>query len=957
MTTKKLFKKRFAQLIFMIAALIGSLAFSTVQAQTGTVKGTISDAETGETLIGATVLIQGTTKGTITDIDGNYLINGIASGNYNLVISYVSYEQLIERVEVKKGGTTELNITLKPASVEVDAVKVTATRRTDTELAMISSIKTSNVVLSGISKQQISKSQDKDASEVISRVPGVTVRDGRFINVRGLDERYNVVLMNGVQAPSSESDRRAFSFDMIPSSLIDNLLLYKTPAPEIPADFAGAVVLIQTKNTVDNNSFDISYGTGYRYNTTFKDFYTYRGGKTDWLGFDDGTRSLPDAFPATQQEFRELADAPTEADKARITELGQAFNKIWSPEQKKSIPDQSFSVTLNRKFLLGKVSAGNTTSVGYSMGDQFREVFRAGYQAYDYINDRPDTAYYFNDDIYSTKTKLNGLSNWLFVFGNNQKIEFRNFFNQYSDKQTILRDGRDNYGGLDKKGLELSFQSRMIYSGQLGGTFNWRDAKSNLNWTAGYSYTNKQQPDIRRIEMNKNDDSEDYSLSFNFNADPKMIGRLHLKNNENIYVGALNYGHKFQLGNLTPEFTTGIMYENKQREFVARNIGYAISNVLGFNWSLAAMPIDSVFQDKNINYTDGIKIDESTDPTDSYTANNELFAGYAAINMPIGKFRLHTGVRVENNNQTLKSMDRTGADFNISNNYLDFFPSANLTYNLSEKSLVRFAYGRTINRPEFREISLQAYYDFEEKATIYGDTSLTNAYIQNVDLRYEWFPAAGDLITIGGFYKRFKNPIEAHLVEAGSGRNYTFDNAELAESYGLEIDIRKSFLQLESADNILRSFRHMVVVFNLALIESKLHTNDENAREDVRQMQGQSPYIINTGLFYDNPESGLMISVLYNIIGPRLMFVGDNRTPHIMQMPRNLIDITLNKKLGKNVTLKLGVKDLFNQPVELRQNERIQLYPGVSEDYSDRVQRTQVYKPSSAFTAGISVSL
>ncbi|MBN1142846.1 MAG: TonB-dependent receptor [Bacteroidales bacterium] len=954
--TKFLQTKLMKRFLFFASLMFITSAYN-LTAQTGAVKGKIEDSETGETLIGATVLIQGTNKGAITDVDGNYVLGGIAPGDYNLVVSYVSYEQIIERIQVNKNAPTVIDFKLKPASVQVNEVRITANKRTDTEIAMISGIKSSNLVVSGISKQQIARSQDKDASEVISRVPGVTVRDGRFINVRGLDERYNVVLMNGVQAPSSESDRRAFSFDMIPSSLIDNLLLYKTPAPEIPADFAGAVVLIQTKNTVDNNSIDISYGTGYRSNTTFKDFYTYRGGKTDWLGFDDGTRGLPNGFPETQQEFRNLADNPDEADKARLTELGQSFNKIWSPEIKRSIPDQSFSVTLNRKFLLGKVSVGNTTSIGYSVGDQYREVFRAGYQTYDYINDRPDTAYFFNDDIYSTKTKLNGLSNWLFVFGNNQKIEFRNFYNQYSDKQTILRDGRDNYGGIDKGGVELSFQSRMIYTGQIGGAFNWRDTKSNLNWTVGYSYTNKEQPDIRRIEMNKNEDSDDYSLSFNFNADPKMIGRLFLYNHENIYVGSLNYGHKFQLGNLTPEFTTGVLFEDKHREFVARNIGYAISNVLGFNWSLAAMPIDSVFQDKNINFTNGIKIDESTDPTDSYSANNRLFAGYAAINVPFGKFKLHTGVRLEKNNQTLESNDRAGAGFSINNNYLDFFPSANLTYNINGKSLVRFAYGRTINRPEFREISQQAYYDFEEKATIYGNPSLTNAYIQNADLRYEWFPYPGDLITIGGFYKRFKNPIEAHLIEAGSGRNYTFANAELAESYGMEIDIRKSFIQFENSDNLLRSLRHMVVVFNLALIESKLRTNDPDAREDVRQMQGQSPYIINTGLFYENPKNGLIISVLYNIIGPRLMYVGDNRTPHIIQMPRNLIDITLNKKITEKITLKLGVKDLFNQPVELRQNERIQLYPGVSDDYSNRVQRTQVYKPSNSFTAGISVSL
>jgi outer membrane cobalamin receptor len=943
------------QPIIYAVLLLFIISFSPMAAQNGSVQGKITDGSTGEALIGASVLIQGTTKGAVADLDGNFLLDHVADGAYNLIFSYVSYEQKIQRIEIKNGSAVNIDAKLQSASVAIGEVKVVASKRSDTEIAMINSIRNNSLVVNGISKQQISKSQDRDASEVISRVPGVTVRDGRFINVRGLDERYNVVLLNGVAAPSSESDRRAFSFDMVPSALIDNLVLYKTPAPEIPADFAGAVVQIQTKNTVDVNSTDISYATGYRQNTTFNDFYTYQGGKTDWLGFDDGTRDLPSAFPSTS-EFRQLADNPSDAEKTQITELGRAFNKIWTPYQSRAIPDQAFGLTINRKFLLGNVSVGNTTAIGYSTGNQFREVFRAGYQAYNVTTDQPDISFYFNDDVYTTKTKANGLFNWLFVFGNNQKIEFRNFFNQLSDKQTILRLGRDFYGGINKAANELSFQSRSMYSGQLGGNFNFNQSLINLNWTLGYSYTNKIQPDIRRVERNQDESTGLYTLSINFNADPKMIGRLSLTNHEHIYVSSLNYSHRIQMGNLMPEIKTGLLYEQKNRDFEARNIGFAMSNGLTFNWNLMYQPIDSVFQDKNINFTDGIKVDESTDPTDSYSAGNKLFAAYAAINIPVGKLKIYTGLRLEKNDQSLEGLDRSGALYKISNDFTDLFPSLNLSYNISDKSLLRFAYGRTINRPEFREISLQSYYDFEEKATIYGNTDLQNSYLQNIDLRYEIFPENGDMLTFGGFYKHFSNPIEAHLTEAGSGRNYTFDNAESAESYGIELEIRKSFRSFENSDHVLRMLRHMVVVFNVALIKSELQTNDPNAREEARPMQGQSPYILNTGLFYDNPDMGLMISVLYNIIGERIMFVGDKDEPHIIQMPRNLIDITLNKRLGEYVTLKAGIKDLFNQPVEMMQNERIQLVPGVSDSEVKREQRTQIYKPSTGFMLGLSVN-
>jgi TonB-dependent receptor len=940
--------------IMLIALLAVGMNLS---AQTGSVSGKITDEATGEGLIGANVLIQGTTRGAITDLDGNYKLEGMANGSYNLVISYVSYEQVIIRADVKKGESIVIDLKLKTAATSLGEVKVVANKRTDTELSMISSMRNSSLISSGISKQQISRSQDKDASEVISRVPGVVIREGKFINVRGLDERYNVVWLNGVSTPSSEADRRAFSFDVLPSSLIDNIVLFKTPAPELPADFAGAVVQIQTKNTVDVNSTELNYSAGYREYTTFKDFMTYKGGKTDWLGFDDGGRSLPSAFPSAT-EFRDLADNPTDEDKQKITELGRAFGKEWTPAKSTANPDQSFQFTINRKFLLGKVSVGNTTSVGYSVGNQYRSIFRAGYQEYDYVNDHPDTSYYFNDDNYSTKTKLNGLFNWLVIFGNNQKIEFRNFFNQISDKTTLLRDGRDFYGGSYKSGTELGFQSRGIYSGQVNGDFNLNQSKTLFNVTVGYSYTDKIQPDLRRIEKNRNEDdpSAPYTTSINFNADPKLLGRINLSNYEHVWMGTFNLTQKLTLGSFSPEIKAGFLTEQKDRSFTARNIGFAISNVMQFNWDLIYQPIDSLFQDKNINYSDGIKVDESTNPSDSYDATNMLYAGYAGLNMPFGKLKVYAGLRLEKNRQQLNGYDDNGELVVVDNDHLDLFPSVNATYNLSEKALFRAAYGRTLNRPEFREIAPFNFYNFEEKASYNGNPLLTNCYINNFELRFEYFPSTGDMITLGGFYKGFDAPIEAHAIEGGSGLNYKYYNGNSAQSFGVEIDMRKSLKSLENSGTVLSLLQNFVLVFNASLIDSKLRTDDPNERDNTRSMQGQAPYIINTGLYYDNPKNGLMVSALYNVIGERIAYVGNNSNPHILQVPRNLLDVTINKKIGKHFVLKGGIKDIFNQPYELRQNEFVQLLPGDPEHKAKRVQKTQVYKPSRAFTLGFAVN-
>ncbi len=254
---------------------------------------------------------------------------------------------------------------LNPASVKLEEAKVTAVRRSNTEMSMISSIKASNLVVNGISAQQIARTQDKDAGEIIKRVPGITIIDDPFVVVRRLVERYNMVTLNGTTASSSEADKRAFSFDVISSNLIDNILIYKTPAPELPADFAGAVINIITKNDIDKTGITVSYSTGFNENTTFQNFTSYHGGKFDWLGFDDGTRKLPSIMPSAG-EMKNLRDFFSNVDtkKQELTEISKAFdNSGFKNRTIKVIPDQSLNITANSRFVAGKATVANITSV------------------------------------------------------------------------------------------------------------------------------------------------------------------------------------------------------------------------------------------------------------------------------------------------------------------------------------------------------------------------------------------------------------------------------------------------------------------------------------------------------------------------------------------------------------------------------------------------------------------
>jgi len=927
---------------------------TTVIAQQTGIKGVVSDKITKETLVGATVIIQGTTIGSTTDLDGNFSITGLAPGSYNLVVSYISYKTLIvEKVKVVKDVMLEQNADLEGNSVALEGVVISANRRTGTEISMISSMKMSSLVVNGISSQQINRSQDRDASEVIRRVPGITIMDDRFVMVRGLNQRYNAVWLNNASTPSSEPDVRAFSFDVIPSAMLENIMVFKSPAPELPADFSGAAIKIFTKNNADKNSFSVGYSTSFRPGATFNDFSNYRMSKYEWLGFDDGSRKLPSDFPSHLNEV---------TDKNETQRLGRELNKVWTPALSKALPDQRFQMGLTRRFLIGKVSVGNISSLNYSYAQDIDEVFRADYQRYDTVKDVSDTNYFFNDIRNKATAKIGALTNWLFIYGNNQKIEFRNLYNHQGYTQVIDRSGRDNYGGLTIRSEELSFNSRNTYSGQLAGDHNMRENKTRFNWTLGYSYADRDQPDLKRLSTSLVEDPDNqyfgqYGVNFSFAATPELSGRVYQHLKENIYNGNFNFENTFEFGSFKPELKAGVYLEKKDRDFTSRSIGYAIANFMKFDWGLPYKPVDIIFADSNINNTSGIKIDETTNKSDSYTASNDLLAAYAAVKLPFtSKLSLYTGVRMEKNSQQMHSYssDNASEEVNINIDETNFFPSANLSYNFNERALMRFSYGITINRPEFREIAPFAFYDFEMKKLVRGNPDLENASIHNYDLRYEFYPTPSETFVLGAFYKDFIKPIETIEINSGSGKDYTFQNALGAQNYGVELELRKSLESLGKKDNFLKYFKNFMLVANASLIKSeiKIDTSKFFASEAKRPMQGQSPYIVNMGIYYQDNDHGLMVSLLYNVIGKRIVVVGlDN--PDVYEMPRNVIDLMITKNIGEHVQLKGGIQDILNQKAVEKQYIEYKNTEGAA---IKREQSTLEFNPGSIITLGVTVN-
>jgi len=907
-------------------------------AQTGEIRGIVIDKLSGDPLTGANVVIESLATGASVDLDGNYSLKA-PPGIYTLRISFISFNTLeITEIRVEEGKVTEANGALEEASTEVGEVVVVAIRKMNTEVALIADIKAANMTLSGVSAQQIARTQDRDASEVMRRVPGISIIDNRFVIARGLAQRYNNVWVNNNAVPSSEAETRSFSFDMIPSGQIENMMIVKSPAPELPSDFSGGFVKITTKSVPEENIIQVSYGININTMTHFRDFKHAQGSATDFLGYDNGFRGMRTIVPAESIDGRETELV------TNVTANG--FNNDWLIHTNRPIADQRFSFMLNRFAKLrsgGKVGMIAALNYNYSYLT-FQNMTNARFGIYNKTDDNPVYLYKYTDDQYAITARTGGMLNFVWLVSDYHRLEFRNIFNQQGRDRYTSREGWQHISSrYEQRKEEYFYLSRGAYTGQLSGYHTFSEAIK-TDWTIGYSYANKNQPDRRQIDR-----EEDFDR-FSMNNIIRDFNRL----DEYTYSAGLNYNHIFTLGTFVPKLKAGVYTEYRSREYSTRYFLYKAN--------IRNLPDDFMYRDVATGMmlpeffsAEKFFISDASDKTNDYAGACLLASGYAGLNIPLGKFNVYAGVRYENNDMTLTNHITKNTDETETFDYVqsDFFPSVNATYNINKTNLLRLAYGKSVNRQEFREVSPSEYYDFDLFSYVRGNKKLQQAYIQNFDFRYEIYPSSGEMISIALFYKRFKNPIEWTFIDGGGTYTYTFENAQQADNYGAEIDLKKSLDFVGLPDFSLS--------FNGALIHSIVRF-DENSMEHDRPMQGQSPYLVNTGLFYRHHK--LSVGLMYNIIGKRITGIGrndnsqggsiDNDIPDMFEMPRHALDVSLSYQFGKYLEVNAGIRDLLAAPYVYKQFPEFIDTDGT---ISKREQTTKEYKPGQNFSITFKLNL
>ncbi len=913
-------------------AMMAALALSVESyAQTVLVQGKVINLR-NEPVAGATIKVEETNKQFSANVEGMFRVSLEKGKKYSLLVSSTGYNsKLVSDIDANSINE-DLVIVLEPKVVSGEAIVIRSTRRQESTVALISFQKNNTSLSNGLAADFIKRTPDKNTGEVLKRVSGASIQDNRFVIVRGLSDRYNSAMLNGALLPSTEPDKKAFSFDMLPAAMIDNIIINKTATPEYTGEFSGGLVQVNTRDIPTKRVFSVGIGFGYNNQSTLRDFTSNARNRFDWLGFDDGSRNLPDSFPKTAQEYRTLGKNAAGLNKQ--IELTKLFSgDAYVEEVRTAEPIKNYVITYaNTHSFKNGGQLGTLLSVNYRNARLMYNVGRAFYEA------DGKNVFEYNDQQNHYQVTNGAVLNLSYV-QKRSKISFKNIFNQFYEDNYYSRTGYNTNRLNDIRFYSSFLNQRTLFSTQLEGEHQLTKTGIKFKWNGNGGYNWKKQPDLRSaLYARRIGTNEAYEI------DPDDTRRFYsdLKDfsvgTTGQFIVPMSWGGKdkqtlkFGGSNLT-----------RVRDFRSRIFRYNITNFNSFIASNANKDLIAAFRPTNMGVS-GYILEDFTNNQDRYFGASVLNAAYMMLDNKFSDLRLVWGLRAENFQQLLTSKIQTGERSVLLTKKWDFLPSVNLMYSLNSKQNFRLSASRTVARPEFRELAPFAFFDYETNYGVKGDTSLRRSSVLNYDARYEWYPKSNESITIGAFYKDFTDPIEFRLDPASNAdsRRYFYQNATSARTYGLEIEVRKGMEFLSP------SLKNLFFFGNYTLTSSEVRFNDLSAGDKeitaARPLQGQSPYLINAGFQWTSEKFNA--SLLYNRVGERLALVGNTEFPNVYERPRNQLDFQISKKiLSNNGELKLNIADMINNPYYFYENidQSFAFKKGVDRMFSN-------YKPGTTVT-------
>ena len=916
-----------------------------VQAQntfdTGTVGGRVIDNWSQQGLAGVVVSVRGTTLATTTDISGVYEIKGIPPGDHIVVFSKGGYARtIVTEVRVAPAQVSKVDNFLRPEFYDMEEFEVTAAELESMTEIVLKTRQDSAIAMDVVGEDFIDRSGAGDVGEIMTKVTGVSVVDGKFVNIRGLGERYNLTTLNGGSVPSADPDKRAVQLDIFPSEVVQSIETSKTFTPDQPGNFSGGNVNIITKRYPDDFLFNISFGGGYNTSATFNDdFLTYDGGSTDWAGFDDGTRDIPDDWSEHDPQRtgallnqtrsgggRTLASRTAASEE--IIRLTSEFNDQMSPYTEAPPPDMSFSSTVGDAVDVFGRKLGYMAAVSYDRKFRFvDDGFIGRYQAFGGTGTMKPLLEV--DDVSSlSEVNWSGLVNLAYEISEQHDIAFNFLYNRNSDDRATYQNGLlDSFEDRLFERYVLHYTERELQVYQLRGRHEWPVLLDGVidtqtDWLAGFATTSQDEPDLRLFEFVR-DDTGVPEIPLSGVLEPTRFWR-ELEEE----TGNLKWDQSFAFESWTGEeglFKLGLWYEGKERTYNDRRFGYRSNNSFAAfardgdpNRFLA--PGNVTFQ---TNFFGAFGFDTLIEerPFNRYEGSSDVNAGYAMLELPVfPRLRAVGGARYEMSDITVDNFgERTGSS-SLSNN--DLLPSISLIYEVVPNMNLRASYAQTLARPTFDEIAEVARFDFINNEILIGNPDLQQTAIDNYDLRWEWFRRPGEVLAASVFYKNLDAPIEKTIVTANNQVQY--QNRKEAMVYGFELEARTRLDIIERAAEHWSLLELFSVGANFTWVESEVDADNfeydfvEEGRK-TRQLQGQSPYIINADITFDtalrNEDYATSVSLFYNLFGERLSEVS-RFSPNIFEQPVNTVDVVVAQQLGKHLKLKLAAKNLLDPTYE-----------------------------------------
>lgn len=880
------------------------------QANSGSVFGQVKDSETDGELADVRVLIEGTPFSAASGSDGRWSILLVPPGTYNVIFSKSGFEKT-QRSEVKvvAGEATRLDVVMRLEMYELPLLEVVGDPLAGLDGELILERQKDPVIKNAIGSEMISQLGLSDAAEAVAKVPGVSVAGGRYAVIRGLSDRYTSTMLNGTDFPSADPNRKAAQLDLVPAQFIQQLDVSKTFTPDLPGGFAGGAIDIVTKRYPEEFMFKFSVGVAYNTQASLKDdFLTTDRGKTDWLGLDDGTRELPpeaaNSSPSSSQNLGE--------------EIKSSFgSRQFSPISGNSPVDSSFSFSFGDQATIAGRKFGYLAGMNYKnewnmyTGGLVRKYDGGGEQVVEDKTDNRAVVEYSWGAMVALAFELNDYHELGFNFLRVQRSddEARRLVGQSEDA------GTDPEGGTYLEQTILAWTQRSLTYYQLLGEHDFPNLNdSKFNWTGAISSTTQDEPDLRIFQFLADPINDSYTPFGP--ARPERPNRTW----RTIEEDAQNLKGDFEIP--IPSYNdrenlvkAGGSYLGSERDFIARSFDVRSSRQNSFYTTGDPQDYLSVANEPNIDY-------RNFSPNFAYQGSQDITGGYLMADWAVANWlRLVGGARMENTKLAVDTQNiGTGQRWQSQINQNDILPSLGATIFLRENLQLKLAWSETLVRPIYREISRAAIYDVALARQIQGNEGTRLGSSQNYDVRLDWFPKEGSLISASLFYKTIEDPIELIQI-ARSPDLYQYTNYSQGTVQGVEFELR------ENLGSWWRPLNKFDLGFNVAFIQSSVDLLDTERRvreqtygetSDSRPLYDQPEYVVNGDITWNNVESGTKITLSGGAVGNRLVAVGTFQ-PDEYLLPAPTLDFFWSQDFGEHWNVRFSAKNLLNPEFEVDQ--------------------------------------